>query len=290
MRKLRVPGQLVQCVPILLLVFIVCVSISAGEMFTRRPQDRKVDESASASTGKKIFSSTCAGCHGLDGRGTDRGANIATKPEVRRMSDDAIYRTIHDGSASNRMPAFGDSLDSAKLRALVKYVRALQGERQGEALPGNAVSGKSLFFGKAGCSECHMVNGTGGFIGADLSNYGRGRPAEEIRKAILNPNANATRKPRMVSVVTGGGEKFTGIARNEDNFSLQVQTPDGAFHLLMKSELEKVEYQQQSLMPSDYGERLNASELNDLISFIEASAQERHPPATTGNHPAAKAK
>lgn len=206
------------------------------------------------------------------------------------MSDDAIYRTIHDGSASNRMPAFGDSLDSAKLRALVKYVRALQGERQGEALPGNAGSGKSLFFGKAGCSECHMVNGTGGFIGADLSNYGRGRPAEEIRKAILNPNANATRKPRTVSVVTGSGEKFTGIARNEDNFSLQVQTPDGAFHLLMKSELEKVEYQQQSLMPSDYGERLNASELNDLISFIEATAQERHPPATTGNHPAAKAK
>lgn len=209
------------------------------------------------------------------------------------MSDDAIYSTIRDGSASNRMPAFGDSLDSSKLRALVKYLRALQGERQSEPLPGNAAAGKSLFFGKAGCSECHMVNGTGGFIGADLSNYGRGRPAEEIREAIVNPNANAARKPRMVSVATRGGEKFTGLARNEDNFSLQVQTPDGSFHLLMKSELGSLEYVQQSLMPSDYGQRLTADELNDLISFIEATArggQAAGAVGSPGEHRAAKAK
>jgi hypothetical protein len=35
--------------------------------------------------------------------------------------------------------------------------------------------------------------------------------------------------------------KYSGRVRNEDNFSLQLQTLDGAFHLFMKSELRSFE-------------------------------------------------
>jgi hypothetical protein len=51
-----------------------------------------------------------------------------------------------------------------------------------------------------------------------------------------------------------------------------VQTPDGAFHLLMKSDLEHIDYEQQSLMPANYAQRLNSRELDDLVSFLTRSA------------------
>lgn len=74
-----------------------------------------------------------------------------------------------------------------------------------------------------------------------------------------------------MSVLTREGEQLIGLAHNEDNFSLQVQTPDGTFHLLMKSDLEHIDDQQQSLMPADSVERLNSRELDDLMSFLMRS-------------------
>ena len=58
------------------------------------------------------------------------------------------------------------------------------------------------------------------------------------------------------------------MVRNEDNFSLQMQTPDGTFHFFNKPELRSVEYQSRSLMPSDYGSRLSRQELDDLVSYL----------------------
>jgi hypothetical protein len=52
-----------------------------------------------------------------------------------------------------------------------------------------------------------------------------------------------------------------------------LQTLDGAFHFLMKSELDHIEYQPQSLMPSDYGSALSRQELDDLISFLVSSSK-----------------
>jgi Zn-finger nucleic acid-binding protein len=76
-----------------------------------------------------------------------------------------------------------------------------------------------------------------------------------------------------VLATTREGRQFTGIARNEDNFSLQLQSLDGAFHLFAKSDLEHLEYQPKSLMPSDYGSVLSRGELDDLVSYLIRTAQ-----------------
>lgn len=170
------------------------------------------------------------------------------------------------------MPAF-DSLGGAKIEAVARYLRVLQGKRSGPVvLPGDARAGKALFFGKAGCSQCHMVGGKGGFIAADLTDYGRAQAVDAIRDAITNPNREPSPRDRGVIVVTRDGQKIFGVARNEDNFSLQLQTSDGAFHLFMKSDLEHVEYQPQSLMPSDYASKLTRRELDDLVSYLASLA------------------
>ncbi len=158
-------------------------------------------------------------------------------------------------------------------RALVKYLRFLQGKTGSAALPGNPQNGKAIFFGRARCSECHLAAGAGGFIASDLSSYGRSRPVEEIREAIIKPNQPSNGLRATVTIATRAGQTLTGVLRNEDNFSLQLQSLDGAFHLLMKSDVASIKRDSNSLMPADYGSTLSAGELNDLVSFLISVAQ-----------------
>ena len=119
----------------------------------------------------------------------------------------------------------------------------MQGRTAEEQLPGDPERGKGFFFGKAECSKCHMANGDGGFIGPDLSSYAGNRPVEEVRGAITEPDKNLDPRKRPVTVTLSDGKKQTGMVRNEDNFSLQIQALDGSFHFFTKSELRSVEFQ-----------------------------------------------
>jgi putative heme-binding domain-containing protein len=123
-----------------------------------------------------------------------------------------------------------------------------------------------------------MANGQGGFMGSDLSSFASTQSPVEIRSAITNPNRNLDPRKRVVIVTTANGQVLTGLARNEDNFSLQLQTTDGAFHLLNKSEMQKIEYQPRSLMPDDYASRLSSKELDDLVSYLVSIARNKNKP------------
>ena len=166
------------------------------------------------------------------------------------------------------MPAFGSHLNREQLTALGGYLRNLQGAHKTVPLPGNPETGRSLFFNKSGCSECHMVAGQGGFIATDLSAYAVDRSTEQIREAILNPNNNFDPRHALTAVVTNDGHQYSGIIRNEDSFSLQLQSRDGAFHLFEKSTLAAVQREQRSFMPANYGSTLSPSDVNDLISYL----------------------
>ncbi|MGC2328242.1 MAG: hypothetical protein WA604_16125, partial [Candidatus Sulfotelmatobacter sp.] len=83
------------------------------------------------------------------------------------------------------------------------------------------------------------------------------------------------RQARLVTVTIRGGEKYTGRIRNEDNFSLQLQTLDGAFHFLSKSDIEALEYSSQAMMPADYSSTLTSNELNDVVSYLMSVANAR---------------
>ena len=215
--------------------------------------------------GKQTFASTCAGCHGLDGRGGERAPNIAESPKVLKLSDAQIFRIIENGVPGTGMPAF-HSLAHPDVQAVVAYLRSLQGTKSTLNLPGDPVRGETIFFGKAGCSGCHMVAGKGGFIASDLSGYARTHAEDEIRSAITSPGGD--QQSRLVTATIRGGGEVVGRIRNEDNFSVQLQTRDGAFLFVTKSDLEGLQYASQTLMPSAYSSTLSSAELNDVISYL----------------------
>jgi putative heme-binding domain-containing protein len=261
------------CAAIVAVLFAACVLLTPARAQRGNPAGRKNQPGRSAAAdGHKMFESVCATCHGLDGRGGERGPNVATRAEVQQLSDADTLRILQAGIPATGMPAFG-ALGVPKLQAVMAYLRILQGGSKAAFIPGDPQRGKSLFFGKAGCANCHMINGTGGFFGADLSSYGSNVSIEEIRSALTDPNKDLDPRSGTVLVTTREGRQFAGIPRNEDNFSLQLQSLDGAFHLLAKSDLEHLEYQRKSLMPSDYGSVLSAIELDDLVSYLIRTAQ-----------------
>jgi cytochrome c oxidase cbb3-type subunit 3 len=228
--------------------------------------------SATLLEGKQIFASSCAACHGLDGRGGERAPDIATRRKTQRLSEVKLARIVSAGLPGTGMPSF-HSLGASAIKSVVSYLRTLQGEGKSASLPGNPQKGESIFFAKSGCSDCHMVGGKGGFLGPDISNYARTRSADEIRDAIKNPDSARKAEEKIVLAVTRDGKKYVGLVRNEDNFSLQLQTVDGSFHFFMKSELQMLEPQPQSVLPAGYHSALGGRDLDDVISFLIRSAR-----------------
>jgi len=87
--------------------------------------------------GKTLYRQWCAGCHGATGNGDGPNAKALPVPPAKHSSrqamsarsDDALFDTIEAGGSvmnrSHRMPAFGGSLGTPDIRALVAYIRTL---------------------------------------------------------------------------------------------------------------------------------------------------------------------
>jgi cytochrome c oxidase cbb3-type subunit 3 len=259
---------------------LVLATLGAANCFTvtaqtQRQDLRPKDSKSVSARGKQIFASTCAGCHGLDGRGGERAPNIAENRKAQSLSDTRIVDIVENGIPGTGMPALR-SLGPSDIKVVVAYLRELQGKNETLKLPGNPELGETIFFGKAGCAGCHMVEGKGGFIASDLSEFARAHDAQQTRSAIISPAQNSDGQARLVAATTRGGEKFAGRVRNEDNFSLQLQELDGTYRFLAKADLIGLEYSSQSLMPSDYGSSLDVCELNDVVSYLMSVAN-AHP-------------
>jgi cytochrome c oxidase cbb3-type subunit III len=238
-----------------------------------RTQNAARTKSQAPAEGRRIFQANCAGCHGLDGRGGERGPDISTRQQVVQLSDLETLQVLRRGISTAGMPPFG-ALGTTKLNAVVAYLRSLQGKSAAAAFPGDPQKGKALFFGKARCSECHMIRGEGGFLGRDLTSYGTALSPKEIRENIVSPGKGIGPSNKVAVAELQDSQTLSGIIRNEDNFSVQLQSFDGAFHLLMKSDVASLEFLPDPIMPVDYGHSLTPAEMDDLIKYLVIAAME----------------
>jgi cytochrome c oxidase cbb3-type subunit 3 len=252
--------------------FAVFALQAASPQDTQKSLAKRPSPTASTSGGQQMFDSSCASCHGLDGRGGERAPDIATRPEIARLSDQDLLKVLRAGIPEKGMPPFA-ALGTAKLSALLGYLRSLQGKGTAVPVVGNTERGKELYWGKAGCSECHTVNGAGGFLGPDLSRYGENHSLAEIRATIVKPEKTPGTRGHVAEVTAKDGKAYSGLVRNEDNFSLQVLSLDGTFHLFSKSDLAAINFRQETFMPADYGSRLSTADLDALAAYLASLAR-----------------
>src|SRR5450432_3537327 len=146
-------------------------------------------DAAAVDAGQRRFRQLCSSCHGRDGeggQGEGQGPNLMNSWEVRRAKDAQLFSAVKNGVKGTLMPAF--SLPDPQVWELVGFVRSLNAPANSVSVTGNPAAGEAVFFGKGGCSACHMIRGRGGFLGPDLSNIGAMRRIGELRESIVNPN------------------------------------------------------------------------------------------------------
>lgn len=81
---------------------------------------------AQVEAGKKQFATTCSPCHGASGQGLI-GPNLTDNRWLHggKMTD--VYNTVVKGVPGKGMPPWGRALPPDKVKAVVGYIRTLQG-------------------------------------------------------------------------------------------------------------------------------------------------------------------
>lgn len=232
---------------------------------------------ANPTDGQELFGKNCAGCHGADALGTDRGPALAGNRALTERSVRSLRELIKLGVPGTGMPAF--DLPDKDLDALAEFVHALNWQASGTSVPGDPAAGEQFFFGKGKCSSCHMVSGQGSPIGPDLSNLGNEMTLGEIRAKLLEPAAQVTSGYQLVTVILRDGKTVRGFARNRTNFDIRVEDLQGKFHLIEASQLASIREEKASVMPPV---QAHPQELQDLIAYLS-----RRTGVKTGNLAAA---
>ena len=216
--------------------------------------------------GDTLFHERCAVCHGQQAQGA-MAANLVQTRTVRRGSEAGLFKVIRDGIPGTDMPPQPDLADE-QIWQIVTYLRNLALPGQQPPLPGDAEVG-SVVFQEAGCASCHIVNGTGGFLGPSLDSIAVKKASEAIRTDVLDPDRELAEGFEPVVVETADGRTIEGVLKSEDTFVVLVLTAGGELERLRRDALKSVEMPRRSPMPADYGDRLSAEDLKNLFAFLD---------------------
>ena len=244
-------------------------------VFAALPARVGAQNKADIDVGKQLFQGMCTECHGAGGEGGD-APSLNRAKLLHAPTDAALVNILQNGIPNTAMPRVRRFTET-ETKQLVAYVRSL-GKVGDARVPGDAKKGAEIYR-SLGCAGCHIVNGTGGNLGPDLSDIGFMRGASYLRQAVVDPGAALPKGVLQVPsrgyaeylplrIVTKQGSEVRGIRVNEDAFTIQVRDQAGKFYSLRKTDLELLEKQTgKSLMPS-LATRLTAPELTDLVAYL----------------------
>ena len=150
--------------------------------------------------------------------------------------------------------------------------------RDGQPLPavaellkrsGNAEQGRGLFAGIGSCAKCHVVRGEGKMVGPDLTGIGAKLSREALYESILAPSAAISHGYEAWTALTSDGRSLSGLLVSRSPEQVVIRGSDGLDTTLETAELEDLVRQPVSLMPADLASTLSASELTDIVAWLE---------------------
>jgi quinoprotein glucose dehydrogenase len=134
------------------------------------------------------------------------------------------------------------------------------------AAQGDIARGKALVESSK-CLDCHRIADVGSRVGPDLSDIGKLRSPEQLRRAIVAPDDDVLPEHRSVRVVTREGKPVVGRLLNQDAFSIQLIDAEEQLKSFVKSNLREHAILEKGLMPS-YKEQLTPQQLTDMVAYL----------------------
>ncbi len=267
------------------LVAAAC-GLALSSVGAARAQNPYAGNAKAAKAGEYEFRINCALCHGLGAHGGGRGPDLTRAHKKHTHNDAEMFQVISNGIPGTVMPANGTNgqgvgMTDEEIWQIITYIRSQEVKASAKPL-GNAAHGKTLFYSDANCSLCHMVNGTGGRVGPDLSTVGGSRTREALIDSVRNPSRRLAwgltestkefpQEYETVTLVTNDGKEIKGVTLNEDSFTVQVMDMNEQLHLLEKDKLRSFEKSRESAMPKYGTDVLSDKDLEDIVAFLASA-------------------
>lgn len=222
-----------------------------------------------AETGRWTFRILCAPCHGIRADG-GRGPDLTLGTYTAGDRDADLVRVISRGVPGTEMAGYAGRVTDGEILSMVAYIRSVAHAADKAAIRGDASAGETIFWNKGGCGQCHRVGTRGNSLGPDLTRVGRQRSIAYLSASLLKPDAEVTAGYATVTVVTRDGKKIVGVERNFDNFSAQFVDLAGKYYSFEREDVTSMKREPRSLMPSNYGQLLSETEVNDLVAYLSS--------------------
>jgi putative heme-binding domain-containing protein len=215
--------------------------------------------------GGRLYEANCSRCHGAEGN-LVAGVDFARGKFLRASTDQDLVRVIRTGIPAAGMPP--GNYSDFRAETIVAYLRSMGRAGVNNTALGDPVRGRSLFEGKGGCLNCHRVNGHGSRLGPDLSDIGSlRRVAGQLKRSILEPDAEILPPNRFVRLITKDGATMEGRLLNQDTFSVQLIDSKEQLVSILRSNLREFTFAEKSPMPS-YRDKLSSQEIDDILGYL----------------------
>ena len=219
---------------------------------------------AAIKNGMGLFRSRCADCHGVDARGV-RSPDL-TQVWASGRTDEGLYLTIKNGVPNTEMPANPRMFDH-EVWQVMAYLKTLAAPASTDPPRGNAENGQKIF--RAQCASCHRVNNVGGRLGPDLSRIGVARARDAMVRRIRGAVEDFRPGYEPVTLTADNGQAIKGVKKNEDGYSVQIMDTRERIQGYEKDKMKEVKDETQSAMPTFGVDRLNQSDLDDVVRYLQ---------------------
>jgi len=135
-------------------------------------------------------------------------------------------------------------------------------------------------YAAARCITCHSMQGEGGNIGPALTQLGTRFSAEDMIRAIIEPNETISDQYASTVFFLEDGSSIVGRVTNQDEETYYIsQNPYAPEYIreVPKSDVTETRISQVSVMPPGTINPLNEEELKDLIAYLMAGGNPDHP-------------
>ena len=133
----------------------------------------------------------------------------------------------------------------------------------------NVGNGRRIFLKT--CQNCHLLFGTGGQIGPDITGSNRAN-LDYILENMLDPSAVVGRDYQMTVVALKDGRAISGLLKQESDSALTIQTINDKV-VVPKSEIEERSLSTVSMMPERQLDPMTKDEVRDLIAYLGSPTQ-----------------
>ena len=256
--------------------------------------------------GSALFAQNCSVgyCHGAAGK-AGRGPRL----RGRDWDKSYLFKVTFEGSPNSSMPGWKDRLSDTEIAAVVAYILTLSKLTSDNAEPtvstvtaaesasvakapasgrelasaggsllGDPEKGRALFFDSSNewhCSGCHKVGSAGASVGPDL-NAVQLRAARDLFVDIVLPSARLAPERPLVCITTKNGERIQAVKSEETLSHLKffdIGSLPAVLRNLPKDQIQTLEVQNRSAMPSNYAETYTVKQLLNLIAFLKSGGR-----------------